>query len=382
MDLSYPESDEIDQELAKYLYTNCAILIIEELPVNSEFGIDLITFKTGERFKGVKMIPPGVHYFYTSAVAKDGQHYGPRVGFYHNFKPKEVHVKRWSSAEEDFDDAFRPNEDYLVRYSSNLADLDRYLGAYRYSTYKTYLNLTNKISLDILEHLVPANHKIRSVPYLVRAPNANPSETPPPSNVNKRRTLRTESEPTEESLLPDLQPDAGTLIKFTSIPEKHSQVNSTMSPDLITLFYLDSTARMGHVFGGETGRQRMLAEFQFSFVTLIMGHVYACFEQWRKILVMICSADSALNRHQDFFIEFTRILRSQLEHVPEDLFIDITDTNNLVRHQLDIFFQNCLHIQDLDDVLRIETDNLRTLLEEKYGWQFKLDLDDDLPTIA
>uniref|UniRef100_A0A6G1SI32 Protein AAR2 homolog n=1 Tax=Aceria tosichella TaxID=561515 RepID=A0A6G1SI32_9ACAR len=377
--VSYPDNDEIDQDLAKYLYEQCAILIIEGLPVNSEFGIDLSTFKTGQQFMGVKMIPPGIHYFYVSAIGNDGKQYGPRIGFYHNFKSKEIHVKRWSTADEDFDESFQPSEDYLSRYSDNLNDLDRFLGAYRFSTYKTYSSLTVKITVDILEDLVPANLKISSAPYLVRDPDKDSGERPA---TNKRRALRTEPDPTAESLLPDLQPASGTSIRFTKIPEKHNQLSKEMDPKLVTQFYLDSTMRLEYVFKTDNARQRLLAEFQFSFVTLIMGHVYSCFEQWRKILILICSADSAIGKYHQFFIDFTRILGCQLEYIPEDLFIDITDTDNLVRHHLDIFFQNCHNIQEHDDALKFETDHLRTLLEQKYGWQFRLEPEDELPVVA
>jgi A1 cistron-splicing factor AAR2 len=382
MDLPYPNSDEFDQDTAKHLFEHCAFLIIEELPIGSEFGLDMATFNTGERFKGVKMIPPGIHYYYANAISNDGKQYGPRVGFYHNFQAKEVLVTRWSKTDEDFDETFKPTDEYVTRYSSNLRDLDRYLGAYRYSTYRTYLSLTNKITVDLLNELVPIDKKIRSVPYLVDESKAEPSEK---NNPVRRRTLRADGEhPTEENLLTNLVPAKDTNIRFTKIPEKHNQLDITLSPDLVTRFYLDSTLRLRHAFKGRQGRERLLAEFQFAFVTLLMGHVYDCFEQWQKILVLFCSADSALNEaeHQEFCVEFLIILRNQLEHVPEDLFIDITDTNNLIRHQLDNFFQNCHQVQLLNDNLIAETDKLRTMLAQKYGWRFNSDIEDDLPTIA
>lgn len=41
-----------------------ATLVLLDLPPRSEFGIDMVAWNTAERFKGVKMIPQGVHFVY------------------------------------------------------------------------------------------------------------------------------------------------------------------------------------------------------------------------------------------------------------------------------------------------------------------------------
>ncbi len=54
----------MDQRLANKLFEEGAFLFIHDLPIGTEFGIDLNTWKTGEKFKGVKMIPPGIHFVF------------------------------------------------------------------------------------------------------------------------------------------------------------------------------------------------------------------------------------------------------------------------------------------------------------------------------
>ena len=54
----------MDQESALKLFKEGAIFIFLDFPVGSEFGIDLQSWNTGEKFRGVKMIPPGMHYIY------------------------------------------------------------------------------------------------------------------------------------------------------------------------------------------------------------------------------------------------------------------------------------------------------------------------------
>jgi A1 cistron-splicing factor AAR2 len=54
----------IDQDQANALYEQGAILLLLDTPANTEFGIDCHVWRVGDRFKGIKLIPPGVHCFY------------------------------------------------------------------------------------------------------------------------------------------------------------------------------------------------------------------------------------------------------------------------------------------------------------------------------
>lgn len=56
------EGIEMDQSLAQRLLFEGATLVMLDVPVGTEFGIDLKSWNTADRFKGVKMIPPGFHY--------------------------------------------------------------------------------------------------------------------------------------------------------------------------------------------------------------------------------------------------------------------------------------------------------------------------------
>ena len=61
---------DISQEQAQWLFTEGAILVFLDLPAGSEFGVDYCSWEVGERFKGVKMIPPGIHFIYYRFVSK------------------------------------------------------------------------------------------------------------------------------------------------------------------------------------------------------------------------------------------------------------------------------------------------------------------------
>ena len=78
-----------------------------------------------------------------SSVSKEGQ-VAPRSGFFHEFHPKEVMVKRYNTSNESFDDVHDQEE--VNRFQINLKNLDTNLGAYPYDSWKKWVSLTNKIS--------------------------------------------------------------------------------------------------------------------------------------------------------------------------------------------------------------------------------------------
>lgn len=55
---------EMNQEDARRLLLEGGTLLVLDVPEGTNFGIDLKSWETGERFKGVKMIPPGLHFVY------------------------------------------------------------------------------------------------------------------------------------------------------------------------------------------------------------------------------------------------------------------------------------------------------------------------------
>ena len=54
----------MDQDTARVLFREGAVLILHEVPEGTEFGIDYHSWTVGPKFRGIKMIPPGVHFVY------------------------------------------------------------------------------------------------------------------------------------------------------------------------------------------------------------------------------------------------------------------------------------------------------------------------------
>ncbi len=134
---------DMDQETARALLDNGAYFVFLDVPPGTEFGIDFPSWNTGERFLGVKMIPPGVHYVYWSAVNTTYRQTGPRTGFFHNFASRELVVKRYVPADEEVVDVGGEEKE---RIRTNLRNMDSGMGPYPYDEWKKWVSLTNRIS--------------------------------------------------------------------------------------------------------------------------------------------------------------------------------------------------------------------------------------------
>lgn len=125
--MNYPTTDEFDQDTAKRLLENCATLIVEGFPSGCEFGIDLSLNYTAEKFMGIKLIPPGMHFVYFSYVKQ--QTTSPRIGFFVNFVKSEILCLKWNSAKEDLEDCSVDQKQRLVD-AFRAFELDSLLGLY------------------------------------------------------------------------------------------------------------------------------------------------------------------------------------------------------------------------------------------------------------
>ena len=50
----------MDREVARRLFEVGAAVVLLDVPVGTEVGIDMNSWNVGNKFKGIKMIPPGL----------------------------------------------------------------------------------------------------------------------------------------------------------------------------------------------------------------------------------------------------------------------------------------------------------------------------------
>jgi A1 cistron-splicing factor AAR2 len=144
----------MDSETVHALFEEGAVLVVDGVPANTEFGIDYNCWRTGDKFKGVKMIPPGCHYIYWSSTDPYGN-VAMRNGFFYNFKLNELVFKKWDTSMEGIDVSHQANAQDVARIKANKYDLDRFLGPYPYEQYKKWVSLSDRLTIGFVDRLMP-----------------------------------------------------------------------------------------------------------------------------------------------------------------------------------------------------------------------------------
>lgn len=376
----------MDQERAQMLFREGATLIFLDVPQGTEFGIDYNSWTVCSEFKGVKMIPPGIHFIYYSACSKNGDT-APRTGFFYNFKQKEVVVKKWDSYSEDIkDEVISENE--LQRFCDNKEELDKNLGPYPYESYKKWVSLSNHITPGVMNRLQPVTGKICSVTEFISESSNTKSRKAAAANSDgktyKSGTFSGEepsSDQDAESKIPDMKTKPGTEIRFSLFPKRYKE-NAT--PAEITHGGMDSSFQLDSMLSTyfTNDKTELLGEIQFSFICFLIGQVYDAFDQWKKLVHLMCSCVDALKRHTDLYCDFITVLHFQVYEIPEDFFVDIVSGNNFLTTTLQEFFANLENEIDVDKKLQKKGLKFRDHLTQKFKWDFTSESDEYAPVVV
>ncbi|KAJ3024274.1 a1-alpha2 repression [Thoreauomyces humboldtii] len=386
----------MDQNTANELFEVGAVLLFLDAPPNMEFGVDCYSWKTGPKFKGLKLIPPGMHFIYYSALNREGENAGIRTGFWMTFLPRQVVVKRWNPAVEDvFEDGELDSEE-TERFRKNFREFDRFLGVYPLlpvdkepvSAYQRWLRLTTHITPTLVKKILPPSGKISAMRCVSRfsdVDDARPqfqsrkrgstsSETPDPKNVSTDMPLDSEA-----SVLPTV-PAKETVevlhLNFTSVDLKRSFPSGASGADR-TKYSMDKSYLLGQVLttSGYQNYKDLLGELQLSFIVFLIGEVFDGYEQWKTIVHLLCQSSEALQTiGGTLFLEFTMILTQQLEAHPADFFMDPLSADNFIRANLVFMTQS---IRDQDAVpasLSQAWERLLDFVESRFKWEIRSDV--------
>lgn len=392
----------MDQETALKLFYNASILIFLDAPKNLHFGVDYKSWQIGPKFKGVKFIPPGLHFIYYGSVNTFGD-YGARTGFFKYFEEKEIIVKQWNPDTEDLYDEV--DQDQVDRIKYNIKELDQFLGPYplvpqdkeSLNVYHRWIALTSKISSRIVKMILPKNGKISAISSVSRFSDiTNPSDeskstpdqqqpmegsttldsedqtmatdnsTPPPPTTTAT-PLSTSKGKTEEA-----EDTEKYRLNFTPIELKRSFPKSATAEE-ITKYSIDKSYQLNfileHYYKGDTNL--FLGEFQLSYIIFLIGQVYDGFEQWKTMIVMMLQCKEALEQYgETLFKEFLEILNDQLKDFPHDFFYDILSGSNFLRSTIKVFYRI---IQEVNGQYPGLEEQL-TILLDKLNKTFKWDL--------
>uniref|UniRef100_A0A914DPQ5 Protein AAR2 homolog n=1 Tax=Acrobeloides nanus TaxID=290746 RepID=A0A914DPQ5_9BILA len=360
---SFLAKGEMSQELARELFERGGFIVFKNFEEGMEFGIDYKSWNVAPKFIGLKMIPPGVHFIYISV--KDA----PRIGFFHNFKEHEILVRTWSKENEDFIDDVSDSVE-IQRIRANLKNLDRNLGPYPYENYRSWISLSNRISEKTIKRLQPKNKlgRITGQSEVITKEEEEAKQSSDPSKMFVvDRTKQTRVRYVDTFGLPIMNVKPGFEINFSEVPQ------ITLADTNLKRAGIDSSERLYKLLASlDNDINEFLGEFQYAFVVFLMGQVYEGFEQWKRLIHLLCSCTSALVSRASLFKELLMILLFQLKECPDDFFHDVLAKDNFLVSTLSLLFANVEDTSGVDSELLTKSRKFKAYLSKKFGVGFDL----------
>ncbi|XP_035513277.1 protein AAR2 homolog [Morone saxatilis] len=371
---------DMDPDVARRLFEEGATLVLLGVPQGTELGIDCKSWQVGPRFKGVKMIPPGLHFLHYCSVNQPscGGETGPRTGLFLTLKPRDILLATWDPKEEDLDFSASQNEEEVSRIRATLRDLDPFLGPYPYEVMRKWVSLTDRLSEEVAKSLQPLSGRICAfsdvIPEVQLRHTKDRAEQP-------RNDTACQSMKEGLDRLPRMKPREGTELRFSAIPQKTYPPGAT--PAEITQCSLDLSYALETVLekNHELQPLNLLGELQFAFVCFLVGNVYEGFEHWKSLLALLCRSEEAMRKRKELYLGLIAVLYHQLGEIPPDFFVDIVSQDNFLTSTLQDFFQFASG-PGMDGTLRKRAEKFKAHLTKKFRWDFDADLEDCAPVVV
>ncbi|XVF20659.1 hypothetical protein REPUB_Repub12eG0020700 [Reevesia pubescens] len=363
----------MDPEKALELVKNGATLLFLDVPQYTLIGIDTQVFSAGPAFKGIKMIPPGVHFVFYSSSTRDGKEFSPILGFFIDACHSQVVVRSWNQKEERL---LKVSEEEEERYSQAVRNLefDKHLGPYDLSHYVDWKRLSNYITKSTIERLEPIGGEI-TVTY----------ESGMVKNTPKSAMERALDEHLRNSKFsaPAEKPQKRGCY-YTPIPRiiKRKGIES----EQLTSLNLDKTELLEHLLVKDYGgsEDSLLGELQFAFIAFLIGQSLEAFMQWKSLVSLLFGCTEAPFRtRSQLFTKFIKVIYYQLKYglqkdpsVAEAGASPLLDdswfsSDSFLHHLCKDFFSLVQDASVVDGDLLSWTRKVRELLENSLGWEFQ-----------
>jgi A1 cistron-splicing factor AAR2 len=350
--------------------THCVLLL--DLPLAALGGIDLLSFTTTPRFRGIKNVPPGLHFVFASSDAALSVRHGAWFYVSPGSGAPQVFVKKWDPKTEDL--VAETSQTEVLRWKANLGSFWKEgLTPYRQTVQSgdtkededaveestDWNQLTSRITQTILSHIAGLNPDHWS---LSSASSAAQDLEQIPGLEQSNSTIHPEK---ELQFLPvDLKQTwrAGATGRERT---EAAQDRSWALGDLIE-----------HHCTGTNVRARefaILGELQFCFLMVLTLNNNSCLEQWKRLLGLLFTCRQAVKERPHIFIELLKTLRLQLSHCAdmEAGMFDMNEQGGGFLKPLLRKFRKAL--DDFDGKWKAdlvdEFDELQDFLQEEYDWK-------------
>ncbi|CAM9524789.1 unnamed protein product, partial [Ectocarpus fasciculatus] len=324
-------------------------MVVTSPPKSIEFGIDCMSYDTGPEFRGVSVIPNGLHFVYHSTGM------GARQGFFIKASKNDIIVTSWDPGNEEIVITPLLNEAQLenLRNGVRRGDLNSNLGPYPLAQHGNWINLSNMITEAVLER---ADVSVGTLVY--------------PGDVDDDAHLTAANSGAVKPYFPGL----ARIARFVPLKELEDDFtkNISASPDVtaeeLSRFQMDRSSFLAMAVSAHYNGslEALLGELQLSFVLFMMIYSYPALEHWKRLVYILCQCEGMMMTKPSFYSKFLRILYEQLGYSPEDFFHTELSHENFLRPAMTSLFQ-LLNTAGLPSTLEEHRRRLLMFMRKKFN---------------
>ena len=348
---------------------SCVLLL--DLPENALAGIDLLSFTSSPRFKGVKNLPPGLHFIFAASDSALSVRHGAWFYVSPGTGSPQVFVKRWDELNEDL--VAETSQTEVLRWKANLGSIWKDgLTPYRQTVREEdsgteggweeesqdWDELTSRITQTLLSRICGLNPDHWS---LTSASSGLLDLESIPGLETSRSTQHPEKE------LRFLPIDLRRTWRVGATGRERTEAAQDRS------WFLGDLIENHSLAGDKRGREfEVLGELQFAFLMVLTLNNNSCLEQWKRILILLFTCRHAIKERSQLFVEVLRALRVQLSHcIDMDDFFDMNEIGGGFLRPLFVKFRR--NLDDFDGKWKSdmvdELDELEDYLQKQFGWE-------------
>jgi A1 cistron-splicing factor AAR2 len=370
-------------------------LLFHGLPLNSFLGLDLLSLTASPNLHGIKTLPPGYHFLYSSSDASLSIRHGrwfliapPAAATAGQQSESQPLIWRWSKDNE----CLLPERDAsaIERAGANLGRVwERGLLDYTQpgsgrdggELESEWRELAGYVTDALLDRVL-------------RPGGAGQGAEKRKDDSASRKfwsISSVSSAPQDLDEIPGLSASEAVVegeeeLGFLPIDLKRTWREGAVGRER-TDAVRDRSWYLGHLIesavgsGGDkrVGAAQLLGELQLCFLMVLTLANWSCLEQWKRILGVLLSCRQALVEVEDYFVAVVRLIKVQLKHcgdVEGGLFDFREEGAGWLKGLLAQFRRNVEEVfgSTSGEGLKAELKQLEDGLRDEYGWESRKDM--------
>ena len=355
------------------------IILLPNLPKASFCGIDLISFTTSERFRGVKNVPPGWHFLFVSPSSSILERHGVWVyaggaGSSQALSARSsgtpLIILNWSATDEEL----VPEHDAtkVLWWRANLGSVWREgLTPYRQS-----VAAAKDEGAEEDELMEEKNHWSSLTDYISTDRLARFTGTTKYAAHNIFTLSSASCSTAEDEEIPGL--DDRNIGEEASLSFLSIDLKRTWREGAVGRERTDGAKDRSWALENLPGSlDDVLAETQFTFLMALTLANFSCLLQWRKVVELVLTCKKAVEEQLGFFARFLRLLGIQLEHCDDveggGLFEIREEGGRMLKELLRRFRKVVEEVAEGKGEVKEGFEELEGVVKKTFGWELSDD---------